>query len=141
MAGDQSIDGAFRRILDAISDGVSVTDPDGTVVYRSAGAERITGYTAEDVVGHRCDEEIPVHADVAGSRLCVSGCPLQDCIDTGEEHSINEVFLERKDGERLAAYVDDPDDRAALARAAAAMYTAKHRGRDEFETSRGGESR
>jgi GGDEF domain-containing protein len=34
---------------------------------------------------------------------------------------------------------DDPDDRAALARADAAMYTAKHRGRDEFETSGSGE--
>jgi GGDEF domain-containing protein len=35
----------------------------------------------------------------------------------------------------------DPDDRAALARADAAMYTAKHRGRDEFETSGNGRSR
>ncbi len=105
MADDQGIDGAFRHILDAISDGVYVTDPDRTIVYWSAGAERITGYTADDVVGHRCDEEILVHTDLGGSRLCVSGCPLQDCIDTGEEHSINEVFLKRKDGERLAVYV------------------------------------
>ncbi|HEY5168206.1 MAG TPA: PAS domain S-box protein, partial [Thermoleophilia bacterium] len=105
MAGDQGIDGAFRHILDAISDGVYVTGPDRTIVYWSAGAERITGYTADDVVGHRCDEEILIHTDLAGSRLCVSGCPLQDCIDTGREHSISEVFLKRKDGERLAVYV------------------------------------
>ena len=105
MAGEQGIDGAFRHILDAISDGVYVTGPDRTILYWSAGAERITGYTADDVVGHRCDEEILIHTDLAGSRLCVSGCPLQDCIDTGQEHSINEVFLKRKDGERLAVYV------------------------------------
>ena len=105
MTGEQGIDGAFRHILDAISDGVYVTGPDRTIVYWSAGAERITGYAAGEVVGHRCDEEILVHTDLTGARLCVSGCPLQDCIDTGEEHSIGEVFLRRKDGERLAVYV------------------------------------
>ena len=105
MADDQGIDGAFRHILDAISDGVYVTGPDRTIVYWSAGAERITGYAADEVVGRRCDEEILVHTDLTGARLCVSGCPLQDCIDTGEEHAINEVFLKRKDGERLAVYV------------------------------------
>ena len=42
MAGEQGIDVAFRRILDAISDGVYVLGPDHTIVYWSAGAERIT---------------------------------------------------------------------------------------------------
>ena len=105
MADDQGIDGAFRHILDAISDGVYVTGADRTIVYWSAGAERITGYSPDDVVGHRCDDDILVHTDLTGSRLCVSGCPLQDCIDTGAEHAISEVFLKRKDGERLAVYV------------------------------------
>ena len=105
MAGAQGIDGAFRHILDAISDGVYVVGPDRTIVYWSAGAERITGYAPDDVVGRRCDEEILVHTDLTGTRLCVTGCPLQDCIDSGREHSIREVFLKRKDGERLAVYV------------------------------------
>jgi diguanylate cyclase (GGDEF)-like protein/PAS domain S-box-containing protein len=105
VAGEQGIDGAFRHILDAISDGVYVVGPDHTIVYWSAGAARITGYAPEDVVGRRCDEEILVHTDLSGTRLCVSGCPLHDCIDTGREHTIREVFLRRKDGERLAVYV------------------------------------
>jgi diguanylate cyclase (GGDEF)-like protein/PAS domain S-box-containing protein len=105
VADDQGIDGAFRHILDAISDGVYVVGPDRAIVYWSAGAERITGYTPEEVVGHSCDEEILVHTDLTGTRLCVTGCPLQDCIDTGREHSIREVFLRRKDGQRLAVYV------------------------------------
>ena len=105
MADDPGIDGSFRHILDAISDGVYVTGQDRTVVYWSAGAERITGYAADDVVGRRCDDGILAHTDLTGSRLCASGCPLQDCMDTGVEHSISEVFLKRKDGERLAVYV------------------------------------
>jgi diguanylate cyclase (GGDEF)-like protein/PAS domain S-box-containing protein len=105
VTGEHGIDGAFRHILDAISDGVYVVGPDRTIVYWSAGAERITGYSPEDVVGRRCDEEILAHTDLAGKRLCVTGCPLQDSIDTGNEHAIREVFLKRKDGERLAVYV------------------------------------
>ena len=105
MAGEQSIDGGFRRILDAISDGVYVVAPDRTITYWSAGAERITGYAADEVVGHRCDEEILMHTDLQGTRICLGGCPLQDCLDTGEDHAISEVFLRRKSGERLAVYV------------------------------------
>gem|GEM_PF-818089 len=105
VAGQQGIDVAFSHILDAISDGVYVVGPDRTIVYWSAGAERITGYSPGEVVGRRCDEELLAHTDLSGRRLCAGGCPLQDCMDTGREHSIREVFLRRKDGERLAVYV------------------------------------
>lgn len=105
MAGEQGIDVAFRRILDAISDGVYVLGPDHTIVYWSAGAERITGYAPDEVVGRRCDEDILVHTDLTGTRLCTGGCPLHDCVDTGREQSIREVFLRRKSGERLAVYI------------------------------------
>jgi diguanylate cyclase (GGDEF)-like protein/PAS domain S-box-containing protein len=105
VAGEQGIDVAFRRILDAISDGVYVLGPDHTIVYWSAGAQRITGYAPDEVVGRRCDEDILVHTDLTGARLCTGGCPLHDCVDTGREQSIREVFLRRKSGERLAVYV------------------------------------
>jgi two-component system cell cycle response regulator len=102
---EQGIDGGFRHVLDAITDGVYVTGPDRTIVYWSAGAERITGYSAGEVVGRRCNEDLLGHTDLEGVRLCLSSCPLQDCLDTGHEHTISEVFLRRKDGERLAVYV------------------------------------
>jgi diguanylate cyclase (GGDEF)-like protein/PAS domain S-box-containing protein len=105
VAADQEIDRGFRHILDAISDGVYVIAPDRTIRYWSAGAERITGFSASEVVGHRCDAEILVHTDLEGQRLCLGGCPLHECVDSGVEQTINEVFLRRKDGERLAVYV------------------------------------
>ena len=40
MAGEQGIDGAFRQIFDAISDGVDVTRPDRTIVHWSAALGR-----------------------------------------------------------------------------------------------------
>ena len=105
MAGEHSRDLAFHHILDAISDGVYVVGPDRTITFWSAGAERITGYSATEVVGRRCDDDLLAHTDLTGRRLCVGGCPLQTCIETGRDRSIREVFLRRKDGERLAVYV------------------------------------
>jgi diguanylate cyclase (GGDEF)-like protein/PAS domain S-box-containing protein len=95
----------FQHILDAISDGVYVTTAEREIIYWSAGAERITGYLAADVIGKHCYDDVLVHTDLNGRRLCLDGCPLQDCILHGAEHTVNEVFLKREDGERLAVYV------------------------------------
>ena len=100
-----ALDARFRRILDTISDGVYVTTADREIVFWSEGAERITGYSAQDVVGKHCYDNVLVHTDLNGKNLCFDGCPLQECIETGTERTISEVFLKRKDGERLAVYV------------------------------------
>jgi len=100
-----SLDSGFRHILDAISDGVFVTTADRTIVYWNAAAQRITGYGAEEVVGRRCDDELLAHTDLRGHRLCIDDCPLQECIATGVERTLSEMFLTCKDGERLAVYV------------------------------------
>jgi len=99
------IDSGLRQILDAISDGVYVTTSDRRIVFWSAGAERITGYQADEVIGTSCADEVLVHTDLMGKRLCLEGCPLQECISTGAGQTLSEVFLKRKDGERLAVYV------------------------------------
>ncbi|HEY5548032.1 MAG TPA: diguanylate cyclase [Coriobacteriia bacterium] len=99
------LDTTFRRILDTVSDGVYVTTAEREIVYWSAGAERITGYRADEVVGKHCYDNILVHTDLHGKQLCLDGCPLQDAIEHGTEHAVNEVFLKRKDGTRLAVYV------------------------------------
>lgn len=95
----------FRHILDSISDGVYVTTAEREIVYWNAAAERITGYSAEDVIGSHCYDDILIHTTLDGRRLCVDGCPLQDCIAHGIERTVSEVFLKRKDGERLAVYL------------------------------------
>jgi diguanylate cyclase (GGDEF)-like protein/PAS domain S-box-containing protein len=95
----------FRRVLDTISDGVYVTTEEREIVYWSAGAERITGYSADDVVGKHCYDNVLVHTDLNGKQLCFDGCPLEDCIEHGIERTVTEVFLKSRDGRRLAVYV------------------------------------
>jgi len=53
--------------------------------------ERITGYSAEDVVGKRCSE-------VLRSDFCEAGCPLKRSIRTGETLRGVELNLRARDG-------------------------------------------
>ncbi|MFZ2413937.1 MAG: sensor domain-containing diguanylate cyclase [Candidatus Cryosericum sp.] len=98
-------DDNLRSILDAVSDGVYVTTREREIVFWSKGAERITGYSSDEVLNRHCYDNILVHTDMLGKNLCFDGCPLQKCIETGERQDVKEVFLKRKDGERIAVYV------------------------------------
>lgn len=99
------LDASLRGILDAVSDGVYVTTGERQIVFWSKGAERITGYSSDEVLNRHCYDNIPVHTDILGKNLCFDGCPLQKCIETGERQEAKEVFLKRKDGKRLAVYI------------------------------------
>jgi diguanylate cyclase (GGDEF)-like protein/PAS domain S-box-containing protein len=99
------LDENLRGILDAVSDGVYVTTAEREIVFWSKGAERITGYSSDEVLNRHCYDNILVHTDVLGKNLCFDGCPLRKCVETGERQEAKEVFLKRKDGERVAVYV------------------------------------
>ena len=46
--------GFLESVLDTMSDGLMVVDPGGTIVSFNPAAERITGYTLEEVIGKPC---------------------------------------------------------------------------------------
>ena len=104
-AGRRTFDRFLTDLIDAIPEGLYVTNDQREIVYWSEGAARITGYPASDVVGSHCYDDILVHQDVYGHKLCTDACPLQSCIADGHARSVNEVLLKREDGERLAVYV------------------------------------
>jgi len=105
LRGRRTFDRFLPDLIDALPEGIYVTNDEREIVYWSEGAERITGYSAADVVGSHCYDEILVHEDVYGHRLCTDSCPLEQCIADGAPRNANEVFLRREDGERLAVYV------------------------------------
>lgn len=64
-------------IMDSLNDGLYVCDRERRILYWSKSAERITQWTPEDVVGHRCMDTILCHVDKDGHRLCGEElCPL-----------------------------------------------------------------
>lgn len=94
----------FRLILDHVSDGVYLLDRQRTILQWNRSAERLTGYSAGEVVGRSCKDNILVHMDDKGSCLCTGECPVQATLQDGQTRQA-EVFLHHKDGYRVPVRV------------------------------------
>lgn len=90
----------YKDILDNLYDGVYFVDTERRIIYWNRAAEQITGYTAKEVVGTRCSDNILVHVDSTGKNLCIGGCPLAQTLKDGAQREA-EVFLHKKIGSRL----------------------------------------
>lgn len=94
----------FKRILDNLFDGVYFTDPNRIIIYWNRAAEDITGYTAEEVVGKRCADNILMHVNDAGHMLCETECPLSRTM--ADRHPRRaQVYLHHKRGHRVPVEV------------------------------------
>lgn len=94
----------FQELLENLHDGVYFVDPERKITYWNKGAERISGYAAEEVVGSHCFAEILKHVDDAGTRLCQHGCPLSFTLADGETREAD-VYLHHKEGHRVPVHV------------------------------------
>src|ERR1700693_869536 len=72
-----------RRGLAAAADGVLAMTSDGRITLWNPAAERITGYTAGEVLGRRCCD-VFAGRDSGGEPLCSSNCRLLTLIKSGE---------------------------------------------------------
>ena len=54
-------DRLFRTLLDNLSEGVYFSDLHRRIQYRNKGSERITGFTAEEVMRRCCADNILMH--------------------------------------------------------------------------------
>jgi diguanylate cyclase (GGDEF)-like protein/PAS domain S-box-containing protein len=94
----------YRTILEQVEDGVYFVDLDRRITYWNAGAERITGYRAEEVRGHSCSEGILRHVTEGGYHLCTHGCPLAAVMNDGQSREAS-VYLHHKRGHRVPVVV------------------------------------
>ena len=94
----------YKRLLDNLYDGVYIVNRDREIVYWNKGAERITGYAGDEVIGFHCWDNILMHVDAHGNHLCQQGCPLLKVISSGSAEKA-EVHLSHKDGHRVPVLV------------------------------------
>ena len=94
----------YRRIVDSLYDGLYLVDRNRRIRYWNKAAERISGFTAAEVVGKSCADNILTHVDQDGNSLCQGMCPLAHTIADGETRNA-EVLMHHKDGHRVPVSV------------------------------------
>ncbi len=95
---------SFGRIIDNLHDGLYFVDRDRKILYWNIAAEKISGFTAEEVVGKSCSDNILTHVDAEGSSLCLGLCPLAASIADRQPREA-EVYMHHKDGHRIPVSV------------------------------------
>jgi diguanylate cyclase (GGDEF)-like protein/PAS domain S-box-containing protein len=93
----------YRDILDGLQIGVSVLDLKKKIVFWSDGAERITGYSRLEVLGHMCTDNILLHCDNVSCAMCMQDCPLSTALhDAVPTEAVS--FIHHKTGYRTQVH-------------------------------------
>jgi PAS domain S-box-containing protein len=89
-----------EMLLDVPFDGIYITDRNRRIIFWNKGAENITGFSAREVMGHRCSDNILNHIDENGRLLCKADCPLERCMASRTPIKAK-IFPKNKAGHRL----------------------------------------
>lgn len=88
-------------VLDGLYDGVCVTDGSAVIIYWNKGAERITGFTEEDVIGVGCSDNVFLRMNSGGDPNYISAyCPMDASRQNSKELQ-EELFIPHKNGHRF----------------------------------------
>lgn len=96
--------GMYKEIIENLHDGFYLVDTERVIQYWNKAAERISGFSADEVIGHACSDNILTHVDEDGNSLCLSMCPLAHTMDDGQPREAM-VYLHHKDGHRVPVSV------------------------------------
>ena len=95
---------AYLQIIDNLNDGIYIVNRQRRIIYWNDAAEHISGFSANEVVGNSCADNILCHVDGCGTNLCTGSCPLAATIAEGAAHTAD-VYLHHKDGTRIPVCV------------------------------------
>jgi diguanylate cyclase (GGDEF)-like protein/PAS domain S-box-containing protein len=94
----------YKTLIENLYDGVYFVDRERRITFWNKAAERITGFSKDEVLGTRCFDNLLRHVDDQGNSLCLRGCPLLSTMHDGRLRSAS-VFLHHKSGQRLPVAV------------------------------------
>ncbi|MCE5188467.1 MAG: GGDEF domain-containing protein [Eubacteriales bacterium] len=87
-------------ILNDLREGMYFVDKDRGITFWNKGAEQITGFSAHEMIGRSCFDNLLNHVDGLGRQLCLDGCPLQETLKDGKLREA-QVYLHHKNGHRV----------------------------------------
>lgn len=95
---------SYKQIIENLHDGLYFVDQDRIITYWNKAAEKISGFTANEVVGKSCHDNILTHVDSEGNNLCTAMCPLAATIADGKPREA-ELYMHHKEGYRIPVSV------------------------------------
>lgn len=90
----------YRAVLDNLTAGVYLVDRTGKIMFWNTGAERITGYLRQDIVGHSSLEDVLGHLDGQNNVIAKEALPVSNVLREGKVSDAL-VSLRHKSGHRL----------------------------------------
>jgi diguanylate cyclase (GGDEF)-like protein/PAS domain S-box-containing protein len=91
---------SYEKIIENLRDGLYFVDRNRIITYWNKAAEQISGYSASEIIGKSCADNILNHIDGEGNQLCTNRCPLAATMDDGK-HRETEVYMHHKNGHRI----------------------------------------
>ena len=94
----------LKKYFDHFHEAVYIVNPNRKILYYNPVAEKISGFTKEEMENTYCYDNKLNHIDEHGKKLCLEGCPLQKSV---RENMItdNFVYLQHKKGHRIIVHV------------------------------------
>jgi diguanylate cyclase (GGDEF)-like protein/PAS domain S-box-containing protein len=94
----------YRAVLDSLPVAVCAVNRDGKVILWNEGAERVTGYLRQDVLGRMCTEAFMEHADSQNNPLQGTEVPLLETMRDGRCLTVH-ASLRRKSGQSVGVHL------------------------------------
>ena len=94
-------------ILETIGDGIFVTDTNRQIIFWNKAAARISGWSAAEVLGRPCYDNILCHVNENGQPLCdEDSCPMLHAILSDTSSLVpGRVYAQSKSGARIPVEV------------------------------------
>ena len=94
----------FETLMDHLQEGVYFVDQSRMIQYWNRGAEELSGYLRDDVLGRCCASNILAHVTGEGESMCTGSCPLVGAMSDGEPRC-TEAYMRHKEGHRLPVLI------------------------------------
>jgi diguanylate cyclase (GGDEF)-like protein/PAS domain S-box-containing protein len=94
----------YRMVLDSLPVAVCAVDRAGKVILWNDGAERVTGYLRQDVLGRLCTDAFLEHADSDNNPLEGNALPLVETMRDGKCVTLR-ASLRKKSGQSVGVHV------------------------------------
>lgn len=92
-------DASLRELMSRLDVGVYIWSKDRKISFWNNAAERLSGYSAEEMLGSRCSDNRLRHVTPDGVNLCLNGCPMTASMHDGKVREAD-VYMHHRDGSR-----------------------------------------